>query len=43
MNNNKKYSHQINLNLNVRGLPQSATLSINERSNELIQAWEKNI
>ena len=27
--------HNINLNLNVRGLPQSATLAINEKSNEL--------
>ena len=41
MNNNKKYSHQINLNLNVRGLPQSATLHINERSNKLIQEGRK--
>ncbi len=41
MNNNKKYSHQINLNLNVRGLPQSATLNINERSNKLIEDGRK--
>ncbi len=34
---NKKYSPDINLNLNVRGLAPSATLEINERSNRLIQ------
>jgi aspartate aminotransferase len=33
----KKSNHTINLNLNVRGLNQSATLLINERSNELIR------
>jgi aspartate aminotransferase len=33
----KKSNHFINLNLNVRGLNQSATLLINERSNELIK------
>lgn len=33
----KKSNHFINLNLNVRGLSQSATLVINERSNELIK------
>jgi aspartate aminotransferase len=33
----KKSNHPINLNLNVRGLNQSATLLINERSNELIR------
>jgi len=32
-----KSNHFVNLNLNVRGLSQSATLLINERSNELIQ------
>lgn len=32
---NKNHTPQINLNLNVRGLPQSATLAINERSKEL--------
>ena len=33
----RKSNHAINLNLNVRGLNQSATLLINERSNELIK------
>jgi len=33
----RKSNHFINLNLNVRGLNQSATLLINERSNELIK------
>ena len=33
----RKSSHFVNLNLNVRGLSQSATLLINERSNELIK------
>ncbi|QGY44208.1 aminotransferase class I/II-fold pyridoxal phosphate-dependent enzyme [Maribellus comscasis] len=33
----RKSNHFVNLNLNVRGLNQSATLVINERSNELIQ------
>jgi aspartate aminotransferase len=33
MNNNNL--PDVNLNLNVRGLPQSATLVINEKSNEL--------
>ncbi len=37
MPRSKKSSHTINLNLNVRGLNQSATLLINERSNELIR------
>ncbi|WP_347838111.1 aminotransferase class I/II-fold pyridoxal phosphate-dependent enzyme [uncultured Draconibacterium sp.] len=35
-----KSNHFVNLNLNVRGLNQSATLLINERSNELIQKGE---
>nr|WP_321357463.1 aminotransferase class I/II-fold pyridoxal phosphate-dependent enzyme [uncultured Draconibacterium sp.] len=35
-----KSRHFVNLNLNVRGLNQSATLLINERSNELIQKGE---
>ncbi len=35
-----KSNHFVNLNLNVRGLSQSATLLINERSNELIQKGE---
>ena len=33
--------HNINLNLNVRGLPQSATLAINEKSNELRKSGRK--
>ncbi len=33
--------HQIHLNLNVRGLPVSATLGINERSNRLIAEGRK--
>ena len=33
----RKSNHFVNLNLNVRGLVQSATLLINERSNELIK------
>lgn len=37
MARSRKSSHFINLNLNVRGLNQSATLWINERSNELIR------
>jgi len=35
MANNKTNKMQINLNLNVRGIPQSATLRINEQSEEL--------
>lgn len=34
----KKESFQVNLNLNVRGLAPSATLAINEKSNQLIQS-----
>jgi aspartate aminotransferase len=37
MARSRKSSHFVNLNLNVRGLTQSATLLINERSNELIK------
>ncbi|MCG6187167.1 pyridoxal phosphate-dependent aminotransferase [Maribellus maritimus] len=37
----RKSNHFVNLNLNVRGLSQSATLVINERSNELIQQGKK--
>ncbi len=33
----------INLNLNVRGLPLSATLAINELSNSLRQQGKKSI
>jgi aspartate aminotransferase len=33
--------HNINLNLNVRGLPQSATLAINEKSSELKKHGKK--
>ena len=32
---NRQYQPAVNLNLNVRGLPESATLEINERSAEL--------
>lgn len=35
MRNHKNNYSFINLNLNVRGLPQSATLAINEKSNQL--------
>ncbi len=35
MRNNKNHSPEVNLNLNVRGIPQSATLAINEESNNL--------
>jgi aspartate aminotransferase len=35
MRNNKKFLPDINLNLNVRGIPQSATLAINEKCNVL--------
>lgn len=34
---NPKRVHEVHLNLNVRGLPLSATLEINERSNRLIR------
>lgn len=37
MPKNRKNNPFVNLNLNVRGLGQSATLMINERSNELIK------
>ncbi len=37
MRNNKKNLPDVNLNLNVRGIPQSATLAINEKSNRLRQ------
>lgn len=37
----RKSNHFVNLNLNVRGLGQSATLLINERSNELIKEGKK--
>ena len=35
MRNNKKFLPDINLNLNVRAIPQSATLAINEKSDTL--------
>ncbi|MBZ0201084.1 MAG: aminotransferase class I/II-fold pyridoxal phosphate-dependent enzyme, partial [Ignavibacteriaceae bacterium] len=38
---NQKRTPDINLNLNVRGLPQSATLAINELSNKLKQEGKK--
>jgi len=34
--NNDPFRHEINLNLNIRSLQPSATLAINERSNELL-------
>ncbi|MFQ5637286.1 MAG: pyridoxal phosphate-dependent aminotransferase [bacterium] len=37
MKPNKNKTPDINLNLNVRGLPQSATLEINERSAKLVE------
>lgn len=37
MSETRRSNHFVNLNLNVRGLNQSATLVINERSNELIK------
>jgi aspartate aminotransferase len=40
-NCNKKYSHHINLNLNVRGLSPSATLLINEKSNAMQMEGKK--
>ncbi|SEA24711.1 aspartate aminotransferase [Desulfuromusa kysingii] len=33
--------HEINLNLNIRGLPVSATLGINEKSNQLLAEGKK--
>ena len=33
----KRHNHQVNLNLNVRGLSTSATLAINEKSNDLLK------
>ncbi|HHL72552.1 MAG TPA: aminotransferase class I/II-fold pyridoxal phosphate-dependent enzyme [Bacteroidetes bacterium] len=38
---NKNYFPDVNLNLNVRGMPQSATLAINERSAAMEAAGEK--
>ena len=35
MKSNKKFAPEINLNLNVRGLAQSATLAVNEQSARL--------
>lgn len=37
MSNHKKQALAVNLNLNVRGLAPSATLAINEKSNQLIR------
>jgi aspartate aminotransferase len=37
MNSRRIHTPGVNLNLNVRGLPQSATLAINERSKSLIR------
>lgn len=41
MRNNKNHRMEINLNLNVRGIPPSATLVINERSNQLKSEGKK--
>ena len=41
MKNNKNHQPDINLNLNVRGIPQSATLAINEKSEELKREGKK--
>jgi aspartate aminotransferase len=41
MKANKTHTPDINLNLNVRGLPKSATLSINEQSNELLRQGKR--
>ncbi|MFQ5864227.1 MAG: pyridoxal phosphate-dependent aminotransferase [bacterium] len=41
MKANKNRTPDINLNLNVRGLPQSATLAINERSSDLVRQGKK--
>ena len=41
MKNNKNHQPDINLNLNVRGIPQSATLAINEKSEQLRRAGKK--
>lgn len=41
MAKHKSFSHHININLNVRGLKPSATLLINEQSNELIRQGKK--
>lgn len=41
MRNNKNHKMEVHLNLNVRGIPQSATLAINERSNQLKEEGRK--
>jgi aspartate aminotransferase len=41
MRNNKNNQPDINLNLNVRGIPQSATLAINEKSEQLKKEGKK--
>jgi aspartate aminotransferase len=41
MKNNKNNQPDINLNLNVRGIPQSATLAINEKSEQLRREGKK--
>ncbi len=41
MRNNKNHRMEVHLNLNVRGIPLSATLSINEKSNQLKQEGRK--
>ena len=41
MRNNKNNQPDVNLNLNVRGIPQSATLEINEKSEQLKREGKK--
>ena len=41
MKNNRNNQPDINLNLNVRGIPQSATLAINEKSEQLKKEGKK--
>ena len=41
MRNNRNNQPDINLNLNVRGIPQSATLAINEKSEQLKKEGKK--
>jgi aspartate aminotransferase len=37
MNQHDNHNHEVHLNLNVRGLAPSATVAINDRSNELLR------
>jgi aspartate aminotransferase len=41
MRNNKNHQPDVNLNLNVRGIPQSATLAINEKCEQLRKEGRK--